>query len=502
MIHKKCLGVTGVIFGTVLVVVVGIIGWLVVPSIIDNQIKQNARLTNPDTLEQWKHVKVPIQLKFYIFNITNPEALEQNERLNFVEHGPYVYNVKRSKNVSISEDEITATYRETSHYYFDRQLSNGTEKDVFSIPNVPLIALAHAAYAKKTGEELDGPVTFLISFLAGLEGLIKTKVTVREILFKGWPLAEVLNGIPEDLKPNAFKGGRFGFYKNKNGTDDGEYVVLTGDKNHEEFGHIVSWEKKEELNWWYTKGLNKSSNDHFCNKINGSDGSIFPPFVTKETTLRLFNPDLCRSIWFTFDSETSFRDIPSYKFKIPSETFAGPTCNRNNKCFCQKQHPQLNHHCWSGTTRLFKCRQGAPIVSSFPHFLDGDEELFEAINIVKPRKDLHESHMEIEPLSGVVLSASIKLQVNVELQHLPNVSDFEDLNFTKYTESPSILLPIFWIDQEARVDNKHAKELRTKVTVVVRDIDLGKWALIAVGGLIMAASAILLVGLSKRTEKV
>lgn len=31
-----------------------------------------------------------------------------------------------------------------------------------------------------------------------------------------------------------------------------------------------------------------------CSRIDGSDGSIFPPHITKNTTLHVFDKDLCR----------------------------------------------------------------------------------------------------------------------------------------------------------------------------------------------------------------
>ncbi|CAG7721406.1 unnamed protein product [Allacma fusca] len=499
MCHRKCLSVAGLIFGTVLIILVGIIGWIVMPIVVDNHIKEASRLTNPKTLELWENIDVPIQIKFYIFNVTNPGALLENKKFNFEEHGPYVYNVKKSKKVKLSQDKITATYREINHYYFDARDSTGTEDDVFNIPNVPLIALAHGAYASLTADQLDD-FKILLTYLVGNERLIKENVTVREILFEGWELPSILDMVPEKLKPETIKGGKFGFYKNKNGSDTGEYVVLTGDKNHEEFGHIVSWEGMEELEWWYTNGLDKNSSDHFCNKINGSDGSIFPPFITKDTTLRMFIPDMCRSVWLTYHSDSSYHTIPAYRFKFPWDFTAGPTCNKNNKCFCQKQHQKLNHHCWSGTSRLFTCKQGAPIVTSLPHFMNGDDELFEAIEMTKPDLELHDSHLEIEPLSGIVLNSMLKLQLNVELQNLPEMEVFKDLNFTQLTESPSILLPIMWMDNTHHLDTSHTKELRMSINLMIRDIIVTKWVLLVVGGLIIFASANFLIVSLKRTD--
>ena len=212
----------------------------------------------------------------------------------------------------------------------------------------------------------------------------------------------------------------------KNGSNDGEYVVKRGIEDHTEFGKIVQWDGMTELPWWYTKGLDHNSSEHYCNKINGSDGSLYPPFVNKDTVLRIFNTDICRSIHLTYDSDVVFEDIPAYKFTIPFEMVAHPVCNKDNACFCTKQSDKVAHHCGQSVIRIYGCQEGkkcaestgifrrrtaqilfsfvflyigAPIVTSNARFLDGGDDLFEPVEIPKANRTEHETYIIVEPVS-------------------------------------------------------------------------------------------------------
>ncbi|CAG7721662.1 unnamed protein product, partial [Allacma fusca] len=55
--------------------------------------------------------------------------------------------------------------------------------------------------------------------------------------------------------------------------------------NNDNFGKTVSWNGKPSLSFW---------KDSKCNKVDGTDGTIFPPFATKHDILTAFSPDLCR----------------------------------------------------------------------------------------------------------------------------------------------------------------------------------------------------------------
>ena len=63
--------------------------------------------------------------------------------------------------------------------------------------------------------------------------------------------------------------------------------------------------------------------------------------------------------------------------------------------------------CIDGIISLQGC-QGVPVIMSTPHFLDGDVALVDAIDGIQPVRELHQTYLHVEPLSGKhPLSASI-----------------------------------------------------------------------------------------------
>lgn len=84
-------------------------------------------------------------------------------------------------------------------------------------------------------------------------------------------------GISLDALPPSPPGNMFGLLYGRNDTPEGEYEMYTGQGSTSEMlGSFVTYKGKNALSFW--KG------DH-CNKIEGGDGSLFPPFVT--TTKRM-----------------------------------------------------------------------------------------------------------------------------------------------------------------------------------------------------------------------
>jgi len=44
-----------------------------------------------ETFQQWKNIKAPIIIKFRIFNVTNPVAVQNGAKPRLAEAGPYAY---------------------------------------------------------------------------------------------------------------------------------------------------------------------------------------------------------------------------------------------------------------------------------------------------------------------------------------------------------------------------------------------------------------------------
>lgn len=134
----------------------------------------------------------------------------------------------------------------------------------------------------------------------------------------------------------------------KNGTDDGFLEADAGLSSVENFGKIVSWRGHKELSWW-------KEGSH-CNELLGTDGSIFPPFVTKKRVLRIFNAELCRSLFLTFQKEVTFLGIPAYRFTAPKEMLEDPRTNVDNQCYCLED--ELEDCIRGGALDLGTCRDG------------------------------------------------------------------------------------------------------------------------------------------------
>lgn len=78
--------------GVVVLIITVVLGWVVVPNIIDDRIIEEVRLVpGTDTWEKWEEIPVPINLNFYTYSITNPDDVERGSRPIFEEKGPYSY---------------------------------------------------------------------------------------------------------------------------------------------------------------------------------------------------------------------------------------------------------------------------------------------------------------------------------------------------------------------------------------------------------------------------
>jgi len=136
----------------------------------------------------------------------------------------------------------------------------------------------------------------------------------------------------------------------KNGTDDGLYEVGTGISQAGNFGKVWKWNNEPRLSWWGKKG-----GGEYCNMINGTDGSIFPPFVTKDRVLSIFNPELCRSLRLTYKSEMEYKGVSGYRFTVPADVLQDQSINPDNLCFCVNPKEGCPK---SGVMQLSVCRSG------------------------------------------------------------------------------------------------------------------------------------------------
>lgn len=472
--------------GVGLLILTFVMGWIVIPEVIlKGKIEQKVRLVNgTQTWERWSDITTPIFMNYYFFNTTNPDEVKKGAKPIFEEFGPYVYQEKRRKiDITLNEENGTVSYRQPVFYYFREDLSNGSESDMMTVINVPLAVLTTlgASQGLLAQWALSGQV---IDPHDHEEDLFMTH-SVGELLFKGKHVP-MMKTLEEELGKVVLKNHTFGFQYPKNGSDEGIMEVNTGVENSADFGKVVSWNGMTELEFWGWRNPEDNTlieGSQYCNMINGSDGSIFPPFVDRDRVVRLFSADLCRSLYLKYTEDVELNGISGYRFSVPREMLEDAQINEDNACFCTHYKESSQLCLKSGAIQLSACRKGAPIVMSTPHFLDGSEEYLNQSIGLSPNKDLHQTFIELEPNTGLVLQAHKRIQVNIQLQTNTLSSHFSDV--------PVMIYPVLWLDEAATMSNTTAAGVKALVLKPLKVIDIAKWSLLGFSCLLIAIGLII-----------
>lgn len=130
--------------------------------------------------------------------------------------------------------------------------------------------------------------------MASIMDILKIKpfveVSVEQLL---WGYEDPLLKLAKDVVPKEQKlpYDQFGLFYGKNSTIPDLYTIFTGANDITKFGIMDRWNGKDGLGFWTTPE---------CDSIMGTDGSIFPPHITKETVLKVFDKDLCRTLPLVF----------------------------------------------------------------------------------------------------------------------------------------------------------------------------------------------------------
>ncbi|XP_065290427.2 lysosome membrane protein 2-like [Dermacentor albipictus] len=445
--NKICLAAFSVICGVVLLV--GVLGYIYFPIITRGKVAQQLQLKNgSETLEKWSNVTVPIYMSFHLFNITNPEEFGAGERAVVKQAGPYVYREYRKKEIQgFDEEQNTVQYFDRKTFVFEPSMSAGTEDDMVNVINVPVAAIA--ALTRKKVPEVAAPLIMpvLDSMMRKHNETLATRRRIREILFEGYQvgLMRDLIRLAKAFLPkleNPLKNNTFGLFFERNNSHDGLYSVYTGEDDPAKFAKLEQWNNHSSLNYWAGPT---------CNMINGTDGGQFAPFLSKDSTLYVFSTDLCRSMHFRYEKETEVHGIRTWRFTIPASLFESADIREENRCFCLTA-PVCPK---SGVTHVAACRKGAPIVLSSPHFYNGDESFVRAVRGLRPVKEMHETFLDIHPLTGLVMRASKRLQINVDLKGNGRLALLKNVQDT--------IFPVVWIEERAELAPSMAEEFRQKV---------------------------------------
>lgn len=277
----------------------------------------------------------------------------------------------------------------------------------------------------------------LNGFLLAIKEKLFVTAPVGKIIFDGYndPLFDNLEKMIHDLPflepfiPQGSLMDKFAFFYDRNGTDyiDGVWNMFTGAGDNNMMGKVHTWN--------YT-------NTHFfpgeCGKVKGGAGEFYPPGLNK-TFIEMYSNDLCRSLKFKFKREVDVKGIKSYEYVADKEFFANGTENPENACF-DPEGTNLP----SGVFDSSKCRFGAPVFISLPHFYQADAYYSDKIaSGLSPNSSLHSTVFRVEPRSGVPTDVSARFQLNVLIEPLSPITILKDVKKT--------FIPVMWFENKAGV---------------------------------------------------
>ncbi|XP_050678268.1 lysosome membrane protein 2 isoform X1 [Leptidea sinapis] len=424
------------------------------------------------TFDWWARPPVRPFVRVYVYNVTNAdEFLNNGSKPILDELGPYVYSEEWEK-VNITDNENgTLSFHYRRSYTFMPELSAGPDDDSVVVPNIPMLsATSQSKHAAR----------FLRLAMASIMDILKIKpfveVSVGQLL---WGYEDPLLKLAKDVVPKEQKlpYEEFGLFYGKNGTAPEEVVMFSGGSDITKYGIIQRYNHRDRLPHWLTDQ---------CNSIAGSDGSIFPPHITRNDTLHIYDKDLCRLLPLRYLKDVeSAAGVEGFRFTPPEDVFAS---DEHNKCFCPAGPPCSPN----GLFNVSLCQYDSPIMLSFPHFYLADESLREAVEgISPPDPEKHRLYIDVQPEMGTAMQARARIQINLAVSQVVDIKQVA--NF------PDIVFPILWFEEgidELPDQVSSLLRLATRVPPIVHSVLA--WGLSALGALLILLAVTCLVRSSHR----
>ncbi|XP_029941174.1 scavenger receptor class B member 1 isoform X1 [Salarias fasciatus] len=451
MAVKKSRVAVGFIVAGVLAVTFGIVMIFVGPIIIDDQIVKNTVIdpSNDLSYTMWKDLPVPFFMSVYFFNVLNPQEILNGEKPMVEQRGPYVYRKQARKQNITFHDNGTVSYLEYRRYFFEPSMSVGSEEDVVTIPNMLVLG------ASVMMENLPFAVRLLISstFKTFKEGPFLTK-KVGELMW-GYDsgLVEFLNKYLPGMLPSS---GKFGLFTEFNNSNTGLFTIHTGKDDIRKVHQVDSWNGLKELSYWKTPQ---------ANMINGTAGQMWPPFMTKETTLPFYSPDACRSLELVYERPGVMEGIPLYRYVAPKTMFANGSTYAPNEGFCPCRQ--------SGLLNVSTCRYNSPVFISHPHFFNADPVLLDFVQGLNPTEEQHGLFIDIHPETGVPLNVSIRLQLNLYMKRVSGITETGKIS--------EVVMPMLWFEERGYIDGPILSTFYTSLVVLPTVMEVLQYSFIALG---------------------
>ncbi|UJR36346.1 hypothetical protein I4U23_029073 [Adineta vaga] len=470
----------GFIVGGTLLLVLG-------SSTIKNSVKKQCQL-KPGTFlyDTWRDSPVPTYTSIYVFDLNDTEFLNGTSKPFLRQRGPFVYKEERKKmNIKTYENQ-TISYQESRVYTFDRERSaelesvNITTMNIVYMTLVNYLQLEHipSIFRRMVGELLDAQEKPFMQH------------TVKDFL---WGYQDPLLHILKKEFPDIVTSDQVSaFYASVSQAGSNTFLINNGiglDSNRNErinnVGKIERFNFRTDLPYW---------SNEYANMINGTDSTIWHPDARQDERIYAYIPDICRSVYLAYNETNSNEfDIETYRYTLPHNVFSNAT---ENEGFCLNSSVTNKTHVLdclpSGLFSLRTCihLSGSsltlplPIIASSPHFLEADSTVQKAIDGLSPDGSKHRSFVDIEPLTGIVMNGSRRLQININVVN--------DSTISAVSRVKPLVFPMLWVDEHAEIDQPSADKFHQKVTTPIMLVNVIKYVLLGVGiALVIGAIALL-----------
>lgn len=155
-------------------------------------------------------------------------------------------------------------------------------------------------------------------------------------------------------------------------------------------------------------GWGQAWSNEYSNRIAGSDGQSFGRPVTDEK-VSMYISDIYRSLFAKYEgTETDWYDVPLRRYGIQRKDLENATTNAENAQYYQFAQMGL----------LNLTKAGGNVVSlwaSRPHFLGSDDRLIASVSGLSPKKEIHDTFLDVEPNSGLLARAHKRLQLSYKM---------------------------------------------------------------------------------------
>ncbi|KAL4713307.1 hypothetical protein ACJJTC_015294 [Scirpophaga incertulas] len=446
-------------------------GWVIFPAVLKSQLKKEMSLAKKnDIRDMWETVPFAIDFKIYLYNYTNAEEVQKGAIPIVKEVGPYHFDEWKTKvETEDNEDNDTISYKRKDVFYFRPELSGSglTGEETIVIPHILMLSMAILV-----NKEKPAMLNMLGKAFNGIFDSPKDvflRVNALDLLFRGF----IINCARSEFAPKAVctaikKEGvngmtfeannqyRFSLFGTRNGTIDPQVItVKRGIKNVMDVGKVVAVNGKTEQNVWTGT----------CNVFQGTDGTVFPPFLTEKDNLESYSTDLCRPFKPWFLKKTSYNGIKTNRYIATIGDFANEP---ELHCLCDTPDTCPP----KGTMDLVKCIK-APMYASLPHYLDCDPKLLQNVKGLNPDVNEHGIEIDFEPISGTPMVAKQRIQFNIILQNIDKLELCKDL--------PDTMAPLFWIEEGLALNKSFVKMLKKQLFIPKRAVGVVRWLLVMVG---------------------